>query len=216
MTAVASNAAGARAPRRRDEETLAAAAAVFARRGYHGATTEEIAAVLGIRQASLYYYFRSKEEALEQVCMRGVAGYVEAAQSIVDTAQTPPEQLAALIRAHLAPLADRADFSRVFIHERQYLPPPSRRKVGRLSRRYEQIIERVIQAGQQDGSLASSVSPRLATLAVLGLCNAALGWYGREPALELDTLTDGFVCIALQGLATRPPRASRRRARAVS
>ena len=51
--------------RRRASEVLDAAAKVFARRGYHGAATQDIADVLGIRQASLYYYIPSKEVALE-------------------------------------------------------------------------------------------------------------------------------------------------------
>jgi TetR/AcrR family transcriptional regulator, cholesterol catabolism regulator len=47
---------------------LAAAAKVFAQRGYYGATTQDIADVLGIRQAGLYYYFSSKEAAFEIAC----------------------------------------------------------------------------------------------------------------------------------------------------
>ena len=54
----------------------------FAERGFHGATTQDIADVLGIRQASLYYYFSSKEAALELVCLRGVEGFFEAAKTI--------------------------------------------------------------------------------------------------------------------------------------
>ena len=57
----------AKKPKRRAAEITAAAAEVFARRGYHGATTQDIADVLGIRQASLYYYFPSKEAALVAV-----------------------------------------------------------------------------------------------------------------------------------------------------
>ena len=51
-------------PRRRAAEIIEAASRVFAERGFHGATTQDIADVLGIRQASLYYYFPSKEDAL--------------------------------------------------------------------------------------------------------------------------------------------------------
>ena len=50
---------------RRADEIIDAAARVFAERGYHGTTTQAIADVLGMRQASLYYYFPSKEAALE-------------------------------------------------------------------------------------------------------------------------------------------------------
>ena len=66
--------------RRRAPQIIEAAARVFAERGFHGATTQDIADVLGIRQASLYYYFSSKEAALELVCLKGVEGFFEAAK----------------------------------------------------------------------------------------------------------------------------------------
>src|SRR3974390_2612129 len=68
--------------RRRSREILAGAGRVFAQHGYHGATTQQIADLLGIRQASLYYYFPSKEVALEEVCFHGVEGILETAVSI--------------------------------------------------------------------------------------------------------------------------------------
>ena len=49
---------------RRADEIVDAAASVFAARGFHGTSTQAIADVLGMRQASLYYYFPSKEAAL--------------------------------------------------------------------------------------------------------------------------------------------------------
>ena len=82
---------------RRADAIVDAAASVFAERGYHGTTTQAIADVLGMRQASLYYYFPSKEAALELVCARGVDGFVESAEAI------------ARRRRHAARKARRAD-----------------------------------------------------------------------------------------------------------
>src|SRR5690348_18461810 len=90
--------------RRRAPEIIDAAARVFAERGFHGATTQDIADVLGIRQASLYYYFSSKEGALELVCQKGVEGFFEAAKAIARGPGTPRERIAGLIRSHLTPL----------------------------------------------------------------------------------------------------------------
>ena len=84
-----SSRSSSKSQRRRTAEIIDAAANVFARRGFHGASTQDIADVLGVRQASLYYYFPSKEVALEMVCARGVEGFVEAAISVTEAPGTP-------------------------------------------------------------------------------------------------------------------------------
>src|SRR6195256_302222 len=91
-----------RSPRRRAPEIIEAAARVFAERGFHGATTQDIADVLGIRQASLYYYFPSKEGALELVCLQGVAGYVEAAKAIAAGPGPATDKIPRRLRSHLS------------------------------------------------------------------------------------------------------------------
>src|SRR5262245_27163209 len=90
---------------RRADEIIDAAASVFAERGFHGASTQAIADVLGMRQASLYCYFSSKEAALQLVCEKGVDGFLENADAIVATDAPPLEKLAQLIASHLAPNA---------------------------------------------------------------------------------------------------------------
>src|SRR5262249_22627273 len=108
-----------RQPRRRSAAIMDAAAQVFADRGFHGAATRDIADVLGIRQASLYYYFPSKEVALEEVCLRGVEGFLEQAIAIAGAAGTAREKLARIIEAHLTPLDHRRTYVRTFLNERQ-------------------------------------------------------------------------------------------------
>ena len=53
---------------RRYREVLDAAATAFAEKGYLGASMKDIADRLGVRHASLYYYFPSKEAALAAIC----------------------------------------------------------------------------------------------------------------------------------------------------
>ena len=125
----------------RSPEIIDAAARVFAERGYHGASTQDIADVLGIRQASLYYYFRSKEAALEIVCARGVEDFYKAAKAIATGPGTPREKLTSLIRAHVTPNLDRRDFVKVFLTQRQFLSDERRRRIGKLTREIEQLFE---------------------------------------------------------------------------
>src|SRR5215831_9207359 len=166
--------------RRRAPQIIEAAARVFAERGLHGATTQDIANVLGIRQASLYYYFSSKEAALELVCLRGVEGFFEAAKAIAARPHTAQRRLTLLIASHLSPLVDRADFVKVFLNERQHLPRESLRRIGRWSRGLERIFEDVIKEGIAQREFRADLDARLATLAILGMCNAASNWHRKE------------------------------------
>src|SRR5262249_8903724 len=171
-------------PRRRAPEIIEAGARVFAERGFHGATTQDIADVLGIRQASLYYYFPSKEGALELVCLQGVAGYFEVAKAIASGPGTAADKLASLIKSHLAPLTDRSDFVRVFLNERQHLPTESRRRIGKWSRGLERVFEDVVKEGVRRRDFRADPEPRLRVLGILGMAKAvAIGYRNEEVAM---------------------------------
>jgi TetR/AcrR family transcriptional regulator, cholesterol catabolism regulator len=186
---------------RRADEIADAAARVFAERGYHGTTTQAIADVLGMRQASLYYYFPSKEAALEEVCARGTDGFVESAERVMQQDVPPLDKLALLIASHLAPIETMRDYVKVFINERRYLPDASRRRVGRKSRRIERIFEQVIQAGIDDGSIRPGIDAHLAMLAILGMCNAVINWRASDQGTDTRRIASGLAELVADGLA---------------
>jgi AcrR family transcriptional regulator len=192
--------------RRRAPEIIEAAARVFAERGFHGATTQDIADVLGIRQASLYYYFSSKEAALEAVCLKGVEGFFEAAKAIAARPLSAQDRLSLLIKSHLTPIIDRRDFVKVFQNERRFLPNESRRRIGRWSRGLERIFEEVIKEGIAKGEFRSDLDARLTTLAILGMCNAVAAWNTKENR-SIDAIAADFSALVLDGAGKRlPPR----------
>jgi AcrR family transcriptional regulator len=196
--------------RRRAPQIIDAAARVFAERGFHGATTQDIANVLGIRQASLYYYVSSKEAALELVCLKGVEGFFEAAKAIAAGGGTARGRLSLLIKSHMSPLLDRGDFVKVFLNERQHLPAESRRRIGRWSRGLERIFEEVIKEGIAKGEFRTDLDARMATLAILGMCNAASSWYRKEnaPVTRIDA---EFTRLVIDGVGKRPATRPRKR-----
>lgn len=184
--------------KRRAAEILAAAAKVFARRGYHGASTQEIADVLGIRQASLYYYFESKEAALEAVCADGAEDYVLRARAIQQSDASASDKVAQLLTHHLAPVVERQDFTLVFLGERRFLPDPARKRIRALERRYERIIQQVIEQGIKTGEFREDLDARMATLALFGLGNSAAVWYGREPGATFERITTSYVDLLVR------------------
>jgi AcrR family transcriptional regulator len=183
--------------RRRTAEIIDAAAHIFAKRGFHGASTQDIADVLGVRQASLYYYFPSKEVALEMVCARGVEGFVEAAISVTESPGTAAQKIARLIASHLSPLRERGDFMQAFLNERRHLPTESRRRIGRHSR------EDVLRSGVEAGEFRPDLDARLTALAILGMANAVAAWYDKERGAPIDRIGSVFASLVLDGIRKR-------------
>jgi len=181
-------------------ELLDAAAAVFAAKGYHGASTKDIADRLGIRQGSLYYYFSSKETALEEVCTLGVEGFVQRLSEIMASPAGHAEQVRLGIAAHLLPLRDRRDYTLVFLKERRNLPPASYQRISRLSRQYEQLWEDLLRAGCDAGTFRAGLNCRLAVLGMLGMVNGAAEWQRKEAGAAVEALVEEYAAIFLDGV----------------
>ena len=192
--------AGRSGRKKKRDKVIDAAARVFAERGYHGASTQDIADFLGMRQASLYYYFPSKEAALEEVCAVGAAGFLENAEAIARSDAAPPDKLRALLVAHVMPLSTKADYIQTFLQERKWLPTESRRRIGHMSRRIEAIFERVIRDGMRQGDFRKEANPRLTTLGFLGMLNAVPAWYSQEKQ-PLEEIAGTLADLAIGGLA---------------
>ena len=185
----------------RRAEVLDAAAAVFSAKGYHGASTKQIADAIGLKQGSLYYYFSSKEEALREVCEAGVAGFLQGLLAIRAGEAPLGVKLRAAIANHLEPVRDRRDYVRVFLRDRRHLTAASRRTLATLVQAYEAAMEAILTDAQARGELSAGLDTRMATLAILGMCNAAAGWYGREPNAGLERIVGAFTMLVTHGLA---------------
>lgn len=71
------------------EDILAASADLFCSKGFAGTSTHAIAARAGIKQASLYHYFRSKQAVLLELLLGTVTPSLEAASALTGYVQHP-------------------------------------------------------------------------------------------------------------------------------
>lgn len=186
---------------KRRAQIIDAAAQVFAELGYSAASTQNIAEVLGLRQASLYYYFRSKEDALSEVCLIGVQGFLEELEAICESGRSFDDKVRAGILNHLMPLREKRAYVLVFLRDRHRITGPGRGEVGKVTRRYEKLWQDMIEDGQRAGAFCPDMDPRSATLAIIGMCNAASGWLDPKKDGEIERIGEEFAGLVLRGLA---------------
>jgi AcrR family transcriptional regulator len=182
---------------------IRAAAAVFAEKGFHGASTRDIAERMGIKQGSLYYYFRSKEEALGEVCLFGIEDYVARMDSIAAADEPFEAKLLATITAHLTSYREKNEALKVHNDERLYLPKDKRAKLKRLGSSYRRQLEGIFEQGVQSGALRASVDCHFAAQAVIGMCNAWGDLIVRDREIDLFDIIRKCADLVMNGFAER-------------
>ncbi|MDH4049741.1 MAG: TetR/AcrR family transcriptional regulator [Gammaproteobacteria bacterium] len=184
-------------------QAIRSAAAVFAEKGFHGSSTRDIAEHLGIKQGSLYYYFKSKEEALGEVCLFGIEDYVHRMQEIAASDQAFEAKLTATVTSHLSCYRERNEALKVYNDERLYLPAGRRIKLKQLGSQYRQQLEGIFEQGMESGVLRPSVDCHFAAQAVIGLCNAWGDIIVRDPDINMFDIIQKCTDLLLNGFAER-------------
>lgn len=197
-----SSAQGSRYAQQR-RAAIRCAAAVFAQKGFHGSSTRDIAERMGIRQGSLYYYFKSKEEALGEVCLYGIEDYVRRMETIAASEQPFEAKLMATVTSHLSSYRERNEALKVHNDERLYLPEEKRATLKRLGSRYRQLLEGVFEAGVAAGVLRETLDCHFAAQAVIGICNSWGDIIVRDPQLDIFDVIQKCTDLLLNGVARR-------------
>ena len=183
---------------------IRAAAAVFARKGYHGASTTDIANELGIKQGSLYYYFSSKEEALEQVCLFGIRDYVQRMEEIAASEQSFEAQLMATVTSHLSSYREKNEALKVHNDERLYLPEIKRIKLKQMGSHYRELLEGIFTAAVANGQLRAGLDCHFAAQTVIGACNAWGDLIVRDSSLDVFEVIQKLTEVLLFGFRPQP------------
>jgi AcrR family transcriptional regulator len=179
------------------------AAAIFAEKGFHGASTADIAQHMGIKQGSLYYYFKSKEEALFEVCVLGISDYVKRMEKIAGNQQPFEARLLATVGSHLSSYREKNEALKVYNTERLYLSSKDRKQLKASGSLYRRLLEGIFEQGVREGVVDDSVDCHFAALSVIGLCNSWGEWIVRDPDLDIFSVVQKCTDLFLNGFENK-------------
>jgi AcrR family transcriptional regulator len=173
---------------------LAAAAKLFRERGFAETTTRDLGRAAGIRGPSLYHHFETKQDLLFGVCRESVRRLRVAADNVPSTG-TVDEQLNALILAHVETVISDPDVHAVAMVDSRALTGERRAAIVEAREAYERRIERLIETGQEEGTIRSDMSAHDVTLFLFSMLNWTIFWHkttgpvdASQPAIRLSRL----------------------------
>ncbi|MDI6626354.1 MAG: TetR/AcrR family transcriptional regulator [Rhodococcus sp. (in: high G+C Gram-positive bacteria)] len=180
----------------RREDIVANAANIFAREGYSNVGMRDIADAVGIKGASLYHHFPSKEDILFAICLTVTQEPAEENLPLLDAAGTPTERMSSLVRAHLVHLNRRRVEYIVGLHELASLTPEHRTVIEDYRRQYQRRVRDVITAGMRSGEFTVP-DARLASFALTDMLNGISNWFHDGGELSIEDVADNYVELAV-------------------
>lgn len=190
-------------PSRRRGEIVVAAARTFSRQGYAAVGMRDVAEAVGIRGASLYHHFGSKEEILYAICLTVTEEPNRLNLPLLDAPGTPSHRMAALVRAHLEHLHRRQVEHLVGLHELASLIPEHRAVIDDHRRHYQRRVRDVVTAGMLTGEFTVP-DARLAALAMCDVLNGFSHWFHDGRELGLEDVVTGYVDLIVGRLLGSP------------
>lgn len=188
---------------KREQEIIAAAAEIFKEKGYSAATTRDIAAAVGVQQATLYYYVSSKEELLYLVVREPILRLYDQVEDIVKASVPARTKIEHAIQAHLAAFDENYPHMFVFVQELHNVVQVMQDRLGEFPGRYQRLWEEIIQQGMNTGELRTDLDVAATTLMILGMCNWMYRWYRKGGRLDTAMLARQYASAVLDGIVPR-------------
>ncbi len=158
-----------------------------------------IAGEVGIKAASIYHHFPSKDVIAAAVVNEGVRvvhDAVVAALAGLAPSAGSRLRLTTAIKQHLLSSLEHSDYTAASIRAFAFLPESVRDECRVARRRYEDVWRGLVAECDVDGLVAPNVSRDSVRLLLLGAVNWAGEWY-RPARMDIDTLAHDFAACVL-------------------
>jgi AcrR family transcriptional regulator len=167
---------------------LKAAAYCFNQKGYSGTSLKDVADILGLTDAALYYYVRNKEELVYHCYVRAAEVGREAMDRAIAEADSGLDQVQKYIRYHIEYMVDERGPIAI-MSEIPSLNSNHRDEVLEFSRSHSLRFEKLLEKGIADHSVAPC-DVRMTGNSIMGSINWIPKWFHGDAEVAARILAE--------------------------
>lgn len=191
----------ARKSDRTRQTILDAAAKLFREQGYKATTQRQIASQADIKAGSIYYYFESKDQILDEVLERGIRVVHESVENAVNALPADAsgrQRIETAVATHLHTVLRYNDYASANIQNIRHVSQEARNRNRALRRAYAAYWTAMFEQAKQSGEIGEHVDLSIARLFLLGALNWTLDWYDPKQG-STDILAEKFCALFFEG-----------------
>jgi AcrR family transcriptional regulator len=181
-----------------------AAIKLISRNGYESMSLRQLAAEAGINASTLYIYYKSKNELLQELILEYFQGLSrEWTLHRPKKAATADVKLLAFIACHVRYHLEHQDESRLGNLEFRSLDEEGLQMVHQAQRLYLKALQELLEQGVKEGSL-SCAEPTLMARTLFNMLTHACVWYQADGQWGIDEVIRHYSELVLKMLGAEP------------
>ncbi len=185
-----------------DKKTLILNSAeyIFQSKDYHQATVEEIAKKAGVGKGTIYQYFSSKQDILQELYQKGKDEYIKRVNELMETAETIAEVIGEIISFHI----DNVSCSRIMLRSVMHSGDINHSQFESSKHEIEHIMEIMWQKGVKSGEIKDISQEVFASYLIGIMMSAMVHMVMHKPQLiDTEKVKAEFKQLAIRGLCAK-------------
>jgi AcrR family transcriptional regulator len=179
------------------------AAELFSKHGYESTTTRDLATLLGMERATLYYHVEGKEDLLYAICKSSIEQLANDVREATEGISDPLAQLQVGIQTHVVSLLRDQTQHATSLAEARALSPERLAEIVSMRKAYQANARSVLEAGQRAGSIRGDISSKYLGMMLEGLLDRTVVWFKRNGDLSPSELGAILCRLFLEGAQHR-------------
>lgn len=185
------------------QRILDAAALVMSREGFAGTKLSDIAAEANLKIATLYYYFRSREELVQAVLVTGsehVRVHTQDAVARLGATCSPLERLCVAVESHLRFILEISHYTEAAVRNSSQVPEHVRKPIRAEQAKYGRFWQELVDAAAVSTPYRTPVQRRALRMLIIGGLNWTVEWWNAEQA-PLDEVVETALTMTRAALS---------------
>lgn len=181
---------------------------LFEEFGYSRVTVDRIVEESGTSKGGFYHNFKSKDELLYTIHDHFITYVLEKGHEAYELWSTPTERLYAIVKSFVLMIDIYKPEVTVFYQESSYLAPEYFQAIKAKRDKYEELVFKVVQEGQDAGEFRKELPVSIFSMALFGMVNWTYRWYRKKGKYTIEQIAEIYADIVLSSLLTSNAKAN--------